>query len=453
MAGEVSTDTFRVRKVDIDGNRLWSKPLYESSATRFQDLATDSSNNVYVFEWDSQDDHIVKRDASGNVQWSTTLYRGESSTHITVDHKYVYAPTGTEYQAGGSDWVFVLDKETGSVERTATPSIIPTNTRTIKPKATVASDPWIWTLQRDSVWAFKWHDGSYVVQWSVDVGSTAEWNLVANTPAPDAIVQTDGPQLRAFDPLTGAVKWSVNHEQDSSTNWQYLTGHVLANEKNIFGYTYEDTNYTRRVVRRNAEDISTKANVIDGVSNFTLKVSNKTSDRFFGFNPEQSSDGTNASLKVFNDNGLQKDVTLSTDFTGNQELPSTSFGFTPSTVFTSGGLSVTADASGSSDPDGDNLTYDYDWGDGSSSTDAGPTATHTYSSPGTYVVTLTVTDPYGRFDIVDASIVVTLNSIHVKENGSWKSATPYVNNGGVWTQAKELWVNDGGAWKKVYQKS
>ncbi|MFA5772700.1 MAG: PKD domain-containing protein, partial [Thermoplasmata archaeon] len=61
---------------------------------------------------------------------------------------------------------------------------------------------------------------------------------------------------------------------------------------------------------------------------------------------------------------------------------------------TSGNLStgsqITFDASGSLDPNGDTLTYSWDFGDGT--TGSGKTATHTYSTQGSYTVTLTVKD-------------------------------------------------------------
>ena len=54
------------------------------------------------------------------------------------------------------------------------------------------------------------------------------------------------------------------------------------------------------------------------------------------------------------------------------------------------GNAVLFNGSGSSDPDGNNLTYAWDFGD--SHTGTGATPSHAYLSPGTYIVTLVVTD-------------------------------------------------------------
>lgn len=56
-------------------------------------------------------------------------------------------------------------------------------------------------------------------------------------------------------------------------------------------------------------------------------------------------------------------------------------------------LAVSVDGSTSSDPDGEIVAHEWDFGDGS--TGSGATATHTYSAPGTYTVTLVVTDDVG----------------------------------------------------------
>jgi glucose/arabinose dehydrogenase len=57
-------------------------------------------------------------------------------------------------------------------------------------------------------------------------------------------------------------------------------------------------------------------------------------------------------------------------------------------------LSVTFDGSGSTDPDGDPLTYEWDFGDGAPRV-TGATATHTYTTAGTYTATLRVRDVAG----------------------------------------------------------
>ncbi len=59
------------------------------------------------------------------------------------------------------------------------------------------------------------------------------------------------------------------------------------------------------------------------------------------------------------------------------------------------GSPVRFDASAASDPDGTIVRYDWDFGDGTALPDGGPTPEHVYTSPGTYIVTLVVTDNEG----------------------------------------------------------
>ena len=67
-------------------------------------------------------------------------------------------------------------------------------------------------------------------------------------------------------------------------------------------------------------------------------------------------------------------------------------------------FSVTFDGSGSTDSDGTIVSHAWDFGDG---TDSGETVSHTFNTPGTYNVALTVTDDQGATDNDYVSIEVT----------------------------------------------
>ncbi|WP_109472579.1 PKD domain-containing protein [Ornithinimicrobium cavernae] len=89
-------------------------------------------------------------------------------------------------------------------------------------------------------------------------------------------------------------------------------------------------------------------------------------------------------LTVTDNDGGASTKTIDVTVEAPNQLPTAAF-----TAATSG-AEVQVDASSSSDPDGTIASYTWDFGDGSSGD--GVTASHLYAGPGTYEVTLTVTD-------------------------------------------------------------
>ncbi len=73
------------------------------------------------------------------------------------------------------------------------------------------------------------------------------------------------------------------------------------------------------------------------------------------------------------------------------------------------GSPATLSGAASSDADGTIVAYAWSFGDGT--TASGPTATKTWSAPGTYVVTLTVTDDMGATGTDTATVTVTAATI------------------------------------------
>ena len=106
-------------------------------------------------------------------------------------------------------------------------------------------------------------------------------------------------------------------------------------------------------------------------------------------------------LTVTDDDGAIAQVSRQINVAENQvpvasiDMDNTS-GFAP--------VSIEFSAAGSSDSDGSITQYAWNFGDGTTTT--GETAAHTYETPGTYTVTLTVTDDKGADDSETAQIEV-----------------------------------------------
>jgi RHS repeat-associated protein len=70
-------------------------------------------------------------------------------------------------------------------------------------------------------------------------------------------------------------------------------------------------------------------------------------------------------------------------------------------------LNISFDATNSSDPDDSIATYEWDFGEPGAPAGIGITPSHVYTTPGTFIVTLTVTDQFGLTDQTTTTITVT----------------------------------------------
>jgi DNA-binding beta-propeller fold protein YncE len=100
--------------------------------------------------------------------------------------------------------------------------------------------------------------------------------------------------------------------------------------------------------------------------------------------------GPGATLSAKNPAFVNLESALGVVVSPNQS-PVAGFTFEQATA----GSPVRFDASSAADIDGTVVRYDWDFGDGHTAVDAGPTPSHTYTAPGTYIVTLVVTDNEG----------------------------------------------------------
>lgn len=108
------------------------------------------------------------------------------------------------------------------------------------------------------------------------------------------------------------------------------------------------------------------------------------------------------------------------------------------------GLAVSANAGASTASDGATLTYAWNWGDGSPA-GTGVTASHTYAQPGSYSVTLTVTDSFGATATAVQNATVSTVTFIAQDDfersvaSGWGSAV----TGGAWGTTAGFSVADG----------
>jgi PKD repeat protein len=98
-------------------------------------------------------------------------------------------------------------------------------------------------------------------------------------------------------------------------------------------------------------------------------------------------------------------------------------------------LTVSVNGSGSSDPDPGGSIQAYAWKFGDGTTKSGATASHTYTTPGTYPVELTVTDDRGATDTTTKEVAVTAPQFLARDlfNRTVTGGVGTADVGGPWT--------------------
>ena len=111
-------------------------------------------------------------------------------------------------------------------------------------------------------------------------------------------------------------------------------------------------------------------------------------------------------LTVTDDRGATTTTTKTVTATAPTPAPNVA----PTAAFTTAvsNLALAVDAAGSSDPDGTIASYAWNWGDNTTGT--GRTASHTYSTAGDYLVTLTVTDDRGATTATTMTVTATAST-------------------------------------------
>jgi PKD repeat protein len=87
---------------------------------------------------------------------------------------------------------------------------------------------------------------------------------------------------------------------------------------------------------------------------------------------------------------------------------------------------ITVSTAGSSDPDGTIATSSISWGDGSANA-VGPSATHSYTSPGNYTITATVTDNSGASSSIAGVVSVLAQQVIISSPTNGVTATSPVH--------------------------
>ncbi len=168
----------------------------------------------------------------------------------------------------------------------------------------------------------------------------------------------------------------------------------------------------------------------------TTSVSGSSDSGFDDYRTKGSADSIR--LTVTDGSGNEISQTKNLDDSDNDDGGGTDPNSPPSADFTFSASGLTVQFTDeSTDSDGSIASYSWTFGDGNSSTSVNPS--HTYSSGGTYSVSLTVTDDAGDSDTVTKSVNVTDPDNGGDTAPSITSITVNSYTNGPWSRADVSW--------------
>ncbi len=127
-------------------------------------------------------------------------------------------------------------------------------------------------------------------------------------------------------------------------------------------------------------------------------------------------------LTETNTSGLRHTATKTVSVAAAPQAPTTRLTVTPTTG--TAPVLVTANASTSTDPQGQTLRYSVDWGDGATTaSQTAATATHTYTSAGSFTVAVTATNTSGLSNTAIQAVTVSPAPGYVGQVGTASGTT------------------------------
>ncbi len=349
LTSQGSADVF-VAKLDTDGNYLWAVSGGGSQPDYVCDIAVDGSGNTYL---------------TGDFEGSATF--GEDTVTSLGNVDVFIAKLDTS-----GVWVWAKSGGSTSIERGYDIAVDSSDNVYVTGVFLVSitfGTTTLWSLGSWDVYVVKL-DGDGAWQWAVSAGSSA----------------TEG-------------AWGITVDHDDTP---FICG--VFDGVVTFGAS--------TIISQGTHDVFVAA--LDGLGSWQWAMSAGGADWDEGYALAADTTGSVYVTGYFDGSASFGDTTLVTQgdfdvfiaklwYEGGNMPPVADFNYSPRTPQV--GQPVTFNASYSYDPDGDIVSYEWDFGDEVAG--SGMTVEHVYASPGSFAVSLTVTDRENAVDTLVKTVEVS----------------------------------------------